>query len=142
MRPIYETKEDLAKEASLGSLISKRWRCTMQKLQPRDHFDYAAVREGRVVAFIEIKNRTNKMSQYSTYMISMTKVINATMTTIATGIPCFLVVRWIDKTGYINIGNVDTTVTMGGRVDRSDPQDVEPVCHIDIRDFKRFEKFN
>lgn len=142
MRPIYETEEDLAKEASLGSIIARHWKCRMQKLQPRDHFDYAAIRDGKVSAFIEIKNRTNKMSQYPTYMISMTKVINATMTTIATGIPCFLVVRWIDKTGYVNIGNIDTTVTMGGRTDRSDPQDVEPVCHIDIGEFKRFRKFN
>lgn len=142
MRPIYETKEDLEKEASLGSIISRRWKCRMQKLQPRDPFDYAAVRDGKISAFIEIKNRTNKMLQYPTYMISMTKVVNATMTTISTGLPCFLVVRWIDKIGYINIGNVETFVTMGGRIDRSDPQDVEPVCHIDIRTFKRFEKFN
>lgn len=142
MRPIYETKEDLEKEASLGSIISRRWKCRMQKLQPRDPFDYAAVRDGKISAFIEIKNRTNRMLQYPTYMISMTKVVNATMTTISTGLPCFLVVRWIDKIGYINIGNVETFVTMGGRIDRSDPQDVEPVCHIDIRTFKRFEKFN
>ena len=139
MRPIYETKKDLENEVSLSGFVSKQWNCTMQKLQPRDHFDYAAVRDGEVVAFIEMKTRSNKMQHYPTYMISMTKVINAGITNAATGIPCFLVVRWVDHVGYVNMSNVKSTVKMGGRTDRSDPQDVEPVCHIDIGLFKKFK---
>lgn len=139
MRPIYETDKDLRNELSLSNIVSKQWKCTMQKLQPRDHFDYAAVRNGEVVAFIEMKTRSNKMQHYPTYMISMTKVINASITGISTGLPCFLVVQWVDGVGYVNMGNVKTTVKMGGRTDRSDPQDVEPVCHIDIGLFKKFK---
>jgi hypothetical protein len=110
----------------------------MQKLQPRDRFDYAAVRSGKVMSFIEMKTRTNPMMKYPTYMISMTKVINAKITNMATGIPCFLIVKWSDYAGYVSIDNIETTVTMGGRTDRSDPQDVEPVCHINLSYFKKF----
>jgi|14_taG_2_1085336.scaffolds.fasta_scaffold09113_7 hypothetical protein len=138
MRPIYETEKDLRNEVTLSDLVSERWKCSMQKLQPRDRFDYAAVRSGKVMSFIEMKTRTNPMMKYPTYMISMTKVINAKITNMATGIPCFLIVKWSDYAGYVSIDNIETTVTMGGRTDRSDPQDVEPVCHINLSYFKKF----
>ena len=135
MRPIYETDEDLKKEKSLSDMISKSWRCELQKLQPRDPFDYAAVRDGKVVAFVEMKNRTNEYGRYDTYMISMTKLMHAKNIKEATDIPSILAVKWTDSVGWVKLNNITTHVTMGGRFDRNDPQDVEPVCHIDMKDF-------
>ena len=135
MRPIYETENDLRNERSLSDVVSKKWRCELQKLQPRDSFDYAAIRDGRVVAFVEMKNRTNEFSKYDTYMISMTKLLHARNIREATEIPCILAVKWTDAIGWVKLNNVKSYVTMGGRFDRGDPQDVEPVCHINIKDF-------
>ena len=135
MRPIYETDEDLKKERSLSDVISKSWKCELQKLQPRDPFDYAAVRDGKVVAFVEMKNRTNECGKYDTYMISMTKLMHARSIKEATEIQSILAVKWTDSVGWVKLNNITAHVTMGGRFDRNDPQDVEPVCHIDMRDF-------
>ena len=135
MRPIYETEKDLVNERSLSDVVSKKWKCTLQKLQPRDPFDYAAVRSKEVVAFVEMKNRTNSFGKYDTYMISMTKLVHARSINQATSLPCILAVRWTDLIGWVRLDNVTTQVTMGGRFDRNDPQDIEPVCHISMKDF-------
>jgi len=135
MRPIYETEKDLKNERSLADILCKKWRCKLQKLQPRDSFDYAAIRDGKVIAFIEMKNRNNEIGKYDTYMISMSKLLHAHNVRNVTDIVCVLAVRWTDAIGWVMFDRKRSHVTMGGRFDRGDPQDVEPVCHIKIKDF-------
>lgn len=136
MRPIYETQEDLSREAKVAKRLGQVWECSMRKLQPRDAFDYAAMRGDEVVGFVEIKNRRNLMGQYSTYMISMTKLATAHSIFCATYVPCVLVVQWSDCMGWISLSHAEGVLKMGGRSDRNDPGDIEPVFHIDISKFK------
>lgn len=136
MRPIYETQGDLSREAGVAHHIGNAWGCSMQKLQPRDAFDYAAMRGDEIVGFVEIKNRTNPMGRYPTYMISMTKLATAQSIYLATYVPCVLVVKWSDCIGWISLNNAEVVLKMGGRSDRNDPQDTEPVCHIDMSRFR------
>lgn len=135
MRPIYETQADRGREALVARRMADAFGCSMRKLQPRDAFDFAAMRGDRIVGFVEIKVRANPMGQYSTYMISMTKLATAHAIFSATKTPCVLAVQWTDALGYIKMNGIDVTLKMGGRSDRNDPQDTEPVCHIDISGF-------
>jgi len=136
MRPIYETQDDRDREALVAKKVGDAFNCSMGKLQPRDAFDFAAMRGDKIVGFVEIKVRANPMGQYSTYMISMTKLATAHAIFAATKTPCILAVQWTDALGYIDMNAVDVTLKMGGRSDRNDPRDIEPVCHIDIAAFK------
>jgi hypothetical protein len=136
MRPIYETSHDLANEASVADVLSFAWKCDMVKLQVRDAFDYAALKGKNITAFIEVKARTNPMHKYPTYMVSMTKVINANAVFIATGTPSLLVVKWTDCIGWVKLNQNNFPLKIGGRKDRNDSQDIEPVCHIAINLFK------
>ena len=135
MRPIYETQDDRDREALVAKKVGDAFKCSMGKLQPRDAFDFAAMRGDKIVGFVEIKVRANPMGQYSTYMISMTKLATAHAIFAATKTPCILAVQWTDALGYIDMNAVDVTLKMGGRSDRNDPRDIEPVCHIDISGF-------
>jgi hypothetical protein len=135
MRPLYETQLDLKNEASVADVMASIWKCQMTKLQPRDAFDYAAVRGKDIAAFVEIKTRTNPMNRYPTYMISMTKIISANAIFMSTGVPSFLAVRWTDCIGWVRLNNANVKLEIGGRTDRSDAQDIEPVCHISISKF-------
>ena len=75
--------------------------------------------------------------QYDTYMISVGKVMSAHSLTKATSLPCLLVVRWSDAIGWIDLEmTAQKYVGWGGRVDRKDAQDMEPVLHYDIEAFK------
>jgi len=98
--------------------------------------DFCAIRDGVVVGFIETKVRSNPHWQYPTYMISLKKLSAASAAMVALNVPTILAVRWSDAWGYVSlIGLPSHTSAIGGRVDRADPQDMEPVALIPMSHF-------
>ena len=137
MRPRYESPHDRREEAEFSALLSESFKCSLHKLPIRYGLDFTAVRDGRVVAFVETKIRTNPVGQYPTYMISSGKFMYADAMTRATGLPCTLAVKWTDAWGHTDlIMRPEIVLSIGGRRDRGDDQDVEPVCLIPISCFK------
>lgn len=137
MRPRYETQYDREKETAFSTILSDSFRCRLYKLPLRYGLDFSAVRDGRVVAFIETKVRTNPVGQYPTYMVSAGKFMYADSITRVTGLNCLLAVMWSDAWGYTDlVMKPEITLSIGGRTDRGDGQDVEPVCLIPISCFK------
>lgn len=134
MRPTYETQNDLSREAAVISWICEKWKCRAGKLPKKYSLDYVLTHHGEVKAFAEIKCRTNACNAYPTYMLSLQKVIAAKELTRSTGKPSVLIVRWADAIGYTLLDR-DYKMRVGGRTDRSDWQDVEPVVDISIQDF-------
>jgi hypothetical protein len=135
MRKTYETDGDLANEASIAKSIAIAFNCEVKKLNKFNQFDYAAIRNGKIVAFLEVKRRKCHSTKYKTIILSLTKVLLAHQIYSATNVETFFVVRWNDKTGICSI--VDKfDVSIGGRVDRGDPSDIEPVCHINVGKFR------
>ena len=88
------------------------------------------------VAWLEIKNRSNPIKQYPTFMLSMAKIMTAQQLSEASGLPSFVVVRWADAIGYTRIDSDDeyeldvAYIGIGGRTDRNDAQDIEPLVYI------------
>ena len=113
MRPTYETDEDIKYESHVADVFASKH--NMQW---------------------EIKCRKVKKEVYETYMISASKVIAARALTDATGLSCILIVKWKDQAGWINFKEKPNSVGFGGRVDRGDNQDMEPVVYYDIDRFK------
>ena len=46
-----------------------------------------------------------------------------------------LIVSWTDRTGYLDFFS-HHQIRHGGRSDRNDWQDQEPMCHFDLKHFK------
>jgi len=134
-RPLYETSADREHESRLVSGLSQKFKCTFEKLPIKMGMDYAALRNGEVVAFFEVKRRSVSSNKYPTYMISVHKLMAAKSLSELTGLPCYLLVEWTDKTGIIKLPPKNMTIKMGGRADRNDPDDIEPVFHFQIGDF-------
>ena len=132
-RPIYETIQDLTNESSVMYALSEKFNCTFRKMPRKYGLDYAALRDGRVVAFLEVKCRTCRSDKYEEYMLSLHKVMAATKLSSTTNLPCFLVVAWTDAIGYTHISA--PSVGFGGRQDRNDNDDMEPVALIPINHF-------
>lgn len=135
-RPLYETKEHLKGETEVVNTIEYLWKANLKKLPIKYKLDYAAERNGKIVAWVEIKCRTNGMNDYQTYMLSLDKYNASIELGNVTNLPVTLVVKWTDKTGYVDLLNCRGVIKMGGRIDREDPQDVEPVVFIPIQDFR------
>ena len=135
-RPEYERPEDRAEEAAVCKELEEKG-LQFEKLPPKDVIDFAVLKEGKVVGFMEVKARSNASDHYPTFMISMAKFLRIKQILDSTGIPTALVVKYTDKVRRLWIAK-DTPhlVEMGGRYDRGDGEDVEPVVHFKTELFK------
>ena len=138
MRPIYETQTDRNNERRLAAKIEKHYGCILSKMPMKLSLDFMAIRDGKAVAFIEARQRKIAMNTYPTYMLSLYKAMQARSLTMTTGLPCFLAVQWTDKAGIAKLppAHEDMHIVMGGTTRRDDPQDIEPMVHFDIANFK------
>ena len=138
MRPTYETQTDRNNERRLAAKIEKHYGCILSKMPMKLSLDFMAIRDGKAVAFIEARQRKIAMNTYPTYMLSLYKAMQARSLTMTTGLPCFLAVQWTDKAGIAKLppAHEDMNIVMGGTTRRDDPQDIEPMVHFDIANFK------
>tara|TARA_A100000172_G_scaffold69562_1_gene49661 strand:+ start:942 stop:1388 length:447 start_codon:yes stop_codon:yes gene_type:complete len=134
-RPVYEKQMDRDNEAELALIVTQKWKCQMSKMKDKSAFDYAAIRSNEVMAFIEMKTRKTEMNKYPSYLISFTKVWKAKQLYQALHLPVFLLVKWADKIAFTALHNCKPKVQIGGRKDRQDPSDIEPVAMIPLEDF-------
>ena len=138
MRPIYETDKDREQEADFIKELCIAWKCEAKKLPIHYKLDFALIREGVIRAFLETKIRSYARGYFDTYMISMAKVLAAKEYSAFAGVPSLLSVRWDDGDGFIALHDIkDFHIGFGGREDRGDPQDMEPVVFIPIEHFGR-----
>jgi hypothetical protein len=135
-RPNYETSEDLSKEALAIQKFIARFGGAVEfaKLPIQYKMDFCLIDDETVCTFVEVKCRTNKKTAYSTYIISMSKIVVAKAYN-DIGIKCILLVQWTDEMGWVDLSNNEWPVKIGGRKDRGDWQDIEPVAHIPISEF-------
>jgi len=124
-------------EITAGHRIAKWTGCDVDSLPKFYPVDLVFKRNGRVVGFCEVKTRKYAMDAFDTYMLSAHKVAQCRSLTTATGVPCFLAAQW--SCGRVGMLRLDEAyiqkVTMGGRSDRGDSQDMEPVIHYPIDQF-------
>jgi hypothetical protein len=142
MRPIYETDGDLEKEREIGRTLSRAWKATLHKLPRAYNVDWMLVNaQGQAKAFVELKSRSNPSTQYPTLMLSLHKWMHGKAMAKEIGGVFLVVVRWTDGLYYHRQGDCEVTYGIGGRTDRGDDQDVEPVVHIPTKEFKRIKDY-
>lgn len=145
-RPIYEKPADLAAEAQVAAQLANHWGCKMEKLPKFYRTDWAIAVGQTIKGFVEIKCRNNTRYKYDTYMLSLLKWSENVQLAITTGIPFVLAVQWTDSVGYLKVDESNyrhiqskCSFSMGGRTDRGDSQDMEPVIHIPVGMFHKVE---
>jgi hypothetical protein len=146
MRPTYETQEDLDIENKIASLLEKTWNCDMVKMPVRYHLDFVMKRNGKAVAFCEIKTRSRTMeaiNKLGGYLLDIGKWSSAKQLVDCSGLPFILVVCTLDGTYYARFTEfVPKGVDVKGRTDRNDWQDVGPCVVLDTQLFKRIPPDN
>lgn len=138
-RPKYETPEEREREAEVRQACETAWSCELKKLASYEKLDYAAVRDEKPVAFVEIKCRNHKFGKFPTLMFGTTKIKQALFYSYAFGLDTLLVVR--DGEGacfFTKIEPSKVELRYGGRTTNTrDPDDVSMVCHIATEHFSR-----
>ena len=140
MRPIYETDADLQREKEVQEALFLMWEVDFHKLPRAYHVDWMLTKRGEAKAFAELKCRNNPRSQYPTLMLSMHKWMHGKAMAQEIGGKFLVIVKWSDGIFYHTQGWCDVTYGVGGRKDRGDWQDIEPVVHIPVTDFKQLTK--
>jgi hypothetical protein len=133
-RAKYETLENLTEEKNILGYISQKWDVSCSKMPISYKLDYVMYRNEELVGFAEVKSRTHAFRTFDTYIISLSKVMSARRLASVTSTKSLLIVNWSNLIGWIDFFS-DFSVRQGGRSDRNDWQDQEPMCHFDINDF-------
>jgi hypothetical protein len=140
MRPLYESAKDLSNEFRVSGTLKECWDAEFVKLPMAYHIDWAIIRGSEIKAFAEFKRRHNPKDRYPTFMLSLKKFQNGKSLGAEVGVPFLIIVEWDDGLWYCDAKNVERTYGFGGRRDRNDSQDQEPVVFIPIQAFYKVRK--
>lgn len=137
MRPTYESSDDLRNEQEIITFFTQHFNkdLTAVKIPKQYKIDYCLMIGDRVTAFAEVKNRTCSRGTYDTYMMSLAKYLEALRIKKDLSLETILVVKWIDSIGYIELGRRAWEIGFGGRADRGDWEDQEPMIFIPTSEF-------
>jgi len=136
-RPIYETQKDLTREKSIGDVLARVWKAELHKLPRSYHVDWMITKNKQVKAFAELKCRNNASNQYPSLMLSLHKWMHGKQLAAEVSGDFLIIVQWQDGLFYFKESGFDVTYNFGGRKDREDDQDMEPVVHIPVNYFKQ-----
>lgn len=137
-RPIYETDEDRVNEKRMLRLAYPDRQAF--KLPRSYHADFWLPHSELPPVIVECKQRSAYFGEYDTYAISLGKYMACMRLAEMMGGFFHIVTSWSD--GIVAVAQMVTERTChhpikpGGRYDRNDPADVEPMVHIPIGAFK------
>ena len=145
---LYETYEDRAHERKAMQLLKMVTGHDYERLPKTHRVDIVQIdMSGTIAAWIEYKHRSHFINQYPSLMISTTKLTEGVMLSRMTNLPFYLVVGFESPHSEeepelyrleVGIKTIqESHIAMGGRKDRGNPSDREPVCYIDIAAFQR-----
>jgi hypothetical protein len=135
MRPLYESAHDRMNESNVSDTLSSAWKCKFVKLPISYHVDWMLLRNNEIVAFAELKTRKVSSTQYPTLILSLNKWMKGLDLANTTGKPFIIIAKWTDGIFYFFARPDGVTFGYGGRIDRNDSQDMEPVAFINTKNF-------
>ncbi len=92
-----------------------------------------------ILQMFEVKCRDNKMRKWDEFYLSAHKCLAIIQYSRVLGFETRLVVKWTDRIGVIDLAAFDVTSFQKvwfGRLDRNDPNDVEPGLAIPVNLFE------
>jgi len=138
MRRSYETQIDLDNEKSICEKIETACGMHLRKMSIKYSLDFIGFRNGKAVAVIEVKKRHNRYSKYPTVILSLAKWNRGVEFHRVNDLKFIFCVQFDDGYFFYEYQNDDKfNVEIGGRRDRNDDQDIEPVMHIPIVRMKK-----
>lgn len=102
-KPIYENETDAKNEDRLAKFCEAKWGVKMVRQKKLSQFDYFAVSGSEVRAFVEMRNRSNAMTQFPDIWMNIGKLVTAKNVFEITKIPHLFVVEWTDAIGVCNL---------------------------------------
>jgi hypothetical protein len=131
-RPQYESQQDRLNEAAIKIRLQTAWKCELVKQPKKYRLDYALYDNDRLEGFCEVKRRHNPHDRYPTIFIALDKHLEAKHLETHLGLPTFFAVHFDDGVWYLDLTLAPDYISHGGRSDRNDPDDQEPMAHYAV----------
>jgi len=141
MRATYETLETLTAERAFMQRYESAFGCRCEKLPRRYSVDCAIMQSGTVTGWLELKCRTHTINRYPGYWLSLAKFFYGCSLSERTGAPFVLAVAFSDCDARLVCSALRRDqwgISFGGRYDRGDPEDCEPLAVLPINLFTTF----
>lgn len=137
IRPIYETAKDIKAEKEVANLLRETHKLICFKMPISYRIDWAIFSFGKKLqGFMELKIRNVSRSQYPTLMLSLGKCVTGCNLAHLTNTAFWVAVKWTDSFGFCRVTQPLENIGIGGRMDRGDDADIEPVVYLPITEFK------
>ena len=134
-----ETSTHRHQEDDVAAHVANAWGLRQEKFSgDLARVDRRLYLNDTMVAILEIKTRTNPRAHYPKYMIALSKWRAIIDEARLLGVVGVLVVAWTDSIGHIfptPAIEIEMTVAIGGRTDRGDMTDIEPMIYIPVERF-------
>ncbi len=141
VRPIYETEENKKRQNDMRSILESKWSCVLQDLPYKYQLDWMAFKDKKPMAVLEFKHREKlSFDAWPRYMISLDKWIRAREISQEMCLPFIMVITFTEGTYYgsfLHNESFDLSYMWGGRLDRNDAQDSEPMVLLPLKHFKK-----
>jgi len=138
-RKLYESSGDLEEERQVAALLSKNRDLVFHKLKLAYKIDWIVFKDGKINSIAEIKRRRVNRLQYDTLMLSLDKWMSGKAMSLEMNVPFILFIKWNDGLFWHKAETCPVTYGFGGRKDRNDPQDMEPMVFIPVTEFKEIK---
>lgn len=141
----YETAQDLEHELAIKAAVESRGKVRLVKLKKFSRVDFVMTeKNGNAIALCETKTRNHAKQQHETLFIDYNKMETAIYLcrhfyNEATMKPLdfILFIQFIDGIMFYKFNPEDRlTIKEGGRRDRNDRNDIQPLVHIPLKLFK------
>jgi len=131
--PTFCSDLDKYNESDVKHILEKKWGCTLHDVGLMHPIDWYAVRDGRVVAWVELKSRSHARSKYPTVFLNFRKWW-ALLCHQQTGAPGIWVVRFTDGIYFVRVDDISPNrLRIGGTTTRVKSQtDIEPLIDVPI----------
>jgi hypothetical protein len=140
---MYETPADLQREqATIERFLAHFPGCTAEKLPRNTHADFAILSpKGKRVLYVEVKQRFCSRRRYSTYWIGKSRLERLARSALRDGVTPLLLVEWEDALGFVDPNKAlkASKISIGGRTDRNDERDIEPMASFPFHLFTFFK---
>lgn len=139
--PTYAVAADTEAESRVDRIVEAAWGCTVHKLPPLSPIDRYIEKDGRLVAYLEIKTRTHRADRFPDVWLNHRKYMALLNMHLAVGVATVFVVQFTDQIRWVDVSHLTPgSLRMGGtrRLVKSDT-DREPMVKVMVADMHQLE---
>lgn len=134
---LLRTPADAEREAHAAEYMAAAWKCDMRPFGHLAPVDYYCERDGKLVAFVEVKAHHHPMDAHPNVLLDVHKWLALQLAAAGGGVPAYFAVVFDDALMFVDALDVaGCPLLITGRRDRG-RNDTHPAFQVPVNRFRR-----